>query len=188
MISVSIISCSPAASDADGNDNRSPDPTSTSSGATSGPVRVAVHGVANVPALGHDITEDDVLDEFFDASDVHRWQRRDISTAWERIVRTDCTHVHHALGSPVVVAHADGRRTNMRVEIDPRLKDLSFGRLLGADGCYQEIDQFVGGVLANNPGIVQVSDRDRLLAYGFDPKWSFRNPEPPARKRKRRKG
>lgn len=130
----------------------------------------------------------DTLDAFFGASDLHRWQRRDISTAWERIVRSDCTHVHHALGSPVVIVHAEERRSNIRVEVDSRLKDLSFGRLVGADACYQEIDQFVGGVLSNNPGIVQVSDRDRLLAHGFDPRWSFRNPDPPTRKRKRRKG
>ena len=130
----------------------------------------------------------DTMEELFDASGMGQWHRRDISTAWERLSRADGTHVHHAIASPVVVVHPEANRVNLHVEVDPKLKDFSFGRFFGADGCYQEIDQFVGGVLSNNPGIVQVSDRDRLLAHGFDPKWSFRNPAPPTRKRKRRKG
>ncbi len=129
----------------------------------------------------------DTMDALDEASDMGNWFKRDIHTAWSRLLGVDGTHVHHATNVPVlaVYPYARGARGPL-VEVDPRLKDLSFNRLVGADRCYQEIDQFVGGVLSNNPTIVQVSDRDRLLAHGFDPKWSFRNPLPLGRKRGKR--
>jgi len=32
--------------------------------------------------------------------------------------------------------------------------------------------------------IVEISDKDKLLQHGFD-KWSFRNPDPPKRKKRK---
>ena len=69
---------------------------------------------------------------------------------------------------------------------DPLLKGLDFGRLVPADQCFQAIEQFVEEVLARRESYPTPSDSVLIESKGFDPKWSFRNPDPPRRKRRKR--
>ncbi len=72
--------------------------------------------------------------------------------------------------------------------INPSLKQYHFMRLYDTYTAFQELAMFVGGVLAGNENpLLEVSERDKLLQHGFDDKWSFRNPDPPKRKQKRKK-
>jgi hypothetical protein len=44
---------------------------------------------------------------------------------------------------------------------------------------------FISGVLGTgSPKTLEISDSEKIKQYGYDSKWSFRNPDPPKRKQK----
>jgi hypothetical protein len=59
------------------------------------------------------------------------------------------------------------------VTINPKLADIEFYRLFEVNKCYQELDMFIGGVLANNPTVDPIPDKYKIQQHGFDNK-SFR--------------
>lgn len=59
----------------------------------------------------------------------------------------------------------------------PRLGELGFAALFSPEQIYQNLSQFVGNYLRDSPDVnppLTVSNRDRILQHGFDPKKSFR--------------
>lgn len=62
--------------------------------------------------------------------------------------------------------------------LGPSLKDLDFHRVKDTYTTYQDIFQYVAGVL-NKPEtkMVKISDKDKIHKHGFD-KWSFRQKGP----------
>ena len=59
----------------------------------------------------------------------------------------------------------------------PHLKDLHFGSIMQPEQLYQELEYFIGNTLRDNPDTqppVNVSDKDLIVAKGFDIKKSFR--------------
>lgn len=54
------------------------------------------------------------------------------------------------------------------------LVDKGFASILDAFSCHQEIFQYVSGVIANNPDIIVLSDKDKIRKAGFDTVTSFR--------------
>ena len=62
-----------------------------------------------------------------------------------------------------------------RLFLNPSLQELEFFRVCDAYQAYQQISQFVGGVLQQPAApTAQASDADRLRKHGFDQKRSFR--------------
>lgn len=63
------------------------------------------------------------------------------------------------------------------VEINPILKNYKFYKVFDPYSCYQEISMFVDGQLAY-PGniMIEVEDKYRIAAHGFDHKYAFRKP------------
>lgn len=59
--------------------------------------------------------------------------------------------------------------------LEGRLADVGFQKLMGAQEAYQEIEQWLGGVLTNNTPIPEVPDKYKIQQHGFD-KNSFRKP------------
>ena len=57
--------------------------------------------------------------------------------------------------------------------IDPVLKDYNFQKVLDPFTAYQELDQWIGGVLGQNPQPEEVADKYKIQQHGYD-KWSFR--------------
>ncbi len=71
------------------------------------------------------------------------------------------------------------RKPSIHVAIlGPCLKDLEFYKIKDSYTAYQEIFQYVAGVL-NKPEakMVKISDKDKVAKHGFD-KWSFRQQGP----------
>ena len=58
---------------------------------------------------------------------------------------------------------------------NPCLADLHLQRSLDPHSCFQDISQFIGGVM---PGrqmpMVEISDKDMVVKKGFDEKYGFR--------------
>lgn len=57
--------------------------------------------------------------------------------------------------------------------VDANLKDLNFQKVLDPFTAYQELDQWIGGVLCNKEVIPEMTDKDKITSHGFD-SWSFR--------------
>lgn len=65
-------------------------------------------------------------------------------------------------------------KTN-KVIINPCLKDYEFFKVKDTYTAFQEIQSYISGVLGtNNKEIITISDKDKIVSHGFDPKWSFR--------------
>ena len=67
---------------------------------------------------------------------------------------------------------------------NPCLKDLDFQTIVDSFSAYQQLEQFLGGVLTNNPVIPEPDDKTKLLIHGFG-KESFKQTSP-GKKYKRR--
>jgi hypothetical protein len=60
--------------------------------------------------------------------------------------------------------------------VNPQLSRLQFQKCLDQTTVYQELEQWVGGVLTNNEPIPEPSDKEKVNIHGFD-KLSFRKPK-----------
>ena len=62
----------------------------------------------------------------------------------------------------------------VEMELNPKLQTLGFFKVKGAFQAFQEIEQFLSGVLAlQQPEIVEIADADMLVKKGFN-EWSFK--------------
>lgn len=65
----------------------------------------------------------------------------------------------------------------LSLRINPVLKDCEFHKVIDAFTAFQEIQMFVSGVLGKTEKeTVKISDNNKIVEHGFDPKWSFRKP------------
>jgi len=71
--------------------------------------------------------------------------------------------------------------------INPCLKDFKFGKIKDAATAFQEIHQYLAGVLGNiEKETIDISDKTRIQQHGFD-KWSFRTMPDDSKKNKKLK-
>lgn len=93
---------------------------------------------------------------------------------------SSCKELFQSLKAPIFMVSVAHRETF--VETNIKLKDLNFYRIKDSATAFQDIFQFVSGVLAGseNP-MVQISDKDKIAKRGFD-KWSFRKQSPKLQK------
>jgi len=70
---------------------------------------------------------------------------------------------------------------NLGVAVEDRipiLQNVGFASVMPAEQCYQEIAHYITNVLRDNPDIrqpVEVDDKYKIVAAGFDTKTSFRH-------------
>lgn len=57
---------------------------------------------------------------------------------------------------------------------NPRLANYEFQRVLDGYTAFQELEQWIGGVLGQNPAPDEIEDKYKIQQHGFDNKWSFR--------------
>jgi len=64
---------------------------------------------------------------------------------------------------------------NMGIVVGPNLKDIEFHRIKGAFESYQEIEQYLNGVLGNTEDSTDKrTDIEKIKSHGFDLKYGFR--------------
>jgi len=72
------------------------------------------------------------------------------------------------------------------IEINPKLLDWRFVDVFSSYAAFQLIQSFISGVLGTNENkVLDVDEKHRIAQHGMD-KWSFRNPDPPKRKQKKK--
>lgn len=126
----------------------------------------------------------------------NRWRSRDsyanvggFPAFLADVAKIDCEKYHREYNAPIIKVvytyidkqsnYQDNRgrwRHKVTIETNPSLKAIGFQKVKDAFTAYQELDSYIFGVLGvdANP-IVQTSDKDRLVAHGFDNRVSFRN-------------
>ena len=65
------------------------------------------------------------------------------------------------------------RSRNRVLTLNPDLSKIHFQKILDPFRAYQELEQWIGGVLTNTEVIPEQTDKNKVTAHGFD-KWSFR--------------
>lgn len=101
----------------------------------------------------------------------------------QRFLDKDFTSLHLELEAPVLLllnprffqpTHLKWDNNTFAVK-NPTLKDLRLQNILDPYSCFQNIEQFISGVV---PGqqmpMVTLSDKHMVLKKGFDPKYGFR--------------
>lgn len=104
-----------------------------------------------------------------------------------RVFNTDWTDYHFKYKCPVfkVRKEAWAYENKVNIHTNPNLREIHFYKYKDTFSCYQEIAQFVGGVLGDaGREMVVPQDKYRIQAAGFDLKTSFRKDTPPKRKQK----
>lgn len=87
--------------------------------------------------------------------------------------------IFHEHQVPIFLISAKlGNPKARRLVLNPCLKDLHFYSIKDSYTAYQDIFQYISGVL-NGPEnkMVEISDKDKVSKHGFD-KWSFRQKGP----------
>lgn len=80
----------------------------------------------------------------------------------------------HTYQVPIFLVKTSPDRDKQKIILNPNLKDLKFYTIKDTYTTYQDIFQFVAGVLnARENKMVKISDSDKIAKHGFD-KWSFR--------------
>lgn len=100
-------------------------------------------------------------------------QRRGALSYFESVPNSDSVmSLHHKYGVPVIMYDED----KQKVVLNPKLKDIKFYKHKDVYTCFQDINQFISGVLGGqSPPMIQISDSDRIAMHGFN-EWSFRKP------------
>lgn len=82
--------------------------------------------------------------------------------------------IFHEYQVPVfMIRHSSERASNLLV-LNPSLRDLKFHVVRDTYTTYQDIFQYVAGVLnCKENEMVKISDKDKIAKHGMD-KWSFR--------------
>lgn len=65
---------------------------------------------------------------------------------------------------------------------NPCLKNYSFAKIMPPTEAFQQLSMYLGNNLAKQVDPLPLDDKHRIIAHGMD-KWSFRNPDPPKRKK-----
>lgn len=69
--------------------------------------------------------------------------------------------------------------------LNPNLSELGFGKIEPAYHAFEKIRNFISERMVSPPMEArEMTDLEKVSSKGFDTKWSFRNPDPPRRKRK----
>jgi len=69
------------------------------------------------------------------------------------------------------------------LRINPILRDWGFHTVIDPFTAFQEIQMFISGVLGGSEKeTINLSDKNKIVEHGFDPKWSFRKPPKVAKK------
>ena len=67
------------------------------------------------------------------------------------------------------------------------LKEYNFHKLVKPIDAFQELSMFISGFLNNKENnLIEIDDKYKKQQHGMD-KWSFRNPDPPKRKKRNKK-
>lgn len=107
-------------------------------------------------------------------SDRFNFNKRSVAEYLKRYATPEHVKFFVDLNTPVFVVLTDSNGY-ARLEVNPVLKDYDFQKVMDPYTAYQEIEMFMGGVLAtldeiNVPG---VGDEDLKVGKGFD-EWSFK--------------
>lgn len=87
---------------------------------------------------------------------------------------TSLTKLFHEHKTAVFSLEQGDKRNNSLLTLNPRLLDFDFQTQKDAYTAYQDISQYLSGVIGNRENeMVKISDEDKIHKHGFD-KWSFR--------------
>lgn len=101
--------------------------------------------------------------------------------------------------SPVMIVYREN--ANIKLVINPRLKDYEFAKVMNPYDAFQEISMYLGGVLGaqqikttdrrkkkkkylHHTSSKKVDDKVNIERHGFDYKWGFRKPSGGKKRRK----
>ena len=75
---------------------------------------------------------------------------------------------------PIFIVGKKQGSTDLEITLNSNLKQCDFQRIKDPYTAYQEIYQYLSGVLGSDaPKIIEIADKDKILKRGFN-KWSFR--------------
>lgn len=100
----------------------------------------------------------------------------------EEFIKLEFSKIHHLFNSPIILlgGHSydifGGKFSGNYLHVNPNLDALRFYSQLDVWQTYNAVYSYLAGVLTTNKETIMVSDKDKILGHGFDPKISFRHP------------
>jgi hypothetical protein len=104
----------------------------------------------------------------------YRWWRNSFDIFYDQNTRSALEFFHKYQVPLFLISRSDERSVKSFLKLNPSLKKLDFQTVKDPYTAYQDIFQFVSGVLNSRENdTVEISDKDKIQKHGFD-KWSFR--------------
>jgi hypothetical protein len=107
------------------------------------------------------------------------WEKHKKTTNdWEQWITdqtgSDCSEFNIKMNCPIILLTWDSK-FKWRLIKNPCMQDYNLQRLIDPYTAFQELSMFVGGVMANNFDPPEaMTDKQKVNAHGFDPKYGFR--------------
>jgi len=85
------------------------------------------------------------------------------------------------LKTPIIVAKLKGsgyygyKKDDIEIILNDSLRQYNFMKHADPYTAFQELSMFIGGVIGSpDPPMIKISEKDKIISKGFDPKYSFR--------------
>ena len=124
------------------------------------------------------IYDTDLIDQLIEETRHNFFFKTTLHDYKERIASTHFKHLYESFKCPIVIFGSPRGIQEDIVILNPLLKEINFMKVVDPYTAFQEIEMYISGALGAPPKpMVFISDKDRLLAHGFDAKTSFRKPK-----------
>lgn len=124
----------------------------------------------------------EALQTFLDAFDIHIPMKKEIPKYSSlKTVEEFNTYFNYPVDisnwmieNKLAIVAMDRRQfKDKTLEVNPCLKNFDFQKIVDPYTMFQELEQWISGVLTNNPIIPEPSDKEKVGIHGFT-EWSFR--------------
>lgn len=118
---------------------------------------------------------EDIINEYHGKSDSSSFIKHNVPIFFD-----------HVIGDKFLMEDNELTGKDGGLLVNPSLEKYGFYKIKDSFSAFQDIQNYISGVLGvNTKPIVVIDDKYKIQQHGFDPKWSFRNPDPPKRKQKK---
>jgi len=123
---------------------------------------------------------------------IHKYSTYDFFKRTDKFLERqgeNCHNINLRNNSPIIVRESgadliNNKWVNKSLRADCLLDFFCFAKAVDPFQARQSVEKYLRNDLAKQEDPEPLSDKSRIIAHGFDTKWSFRKDSPPTRKQK----
>lgn len=132
-------------------------------------------GVYSHETYSEFIYDINIIEEYYNQYNKshYSWRKSNWSIYKDYLTSTKVQDLFFKHNTPIFILGAKTLK-EINFNINPILKDIEFFKVMDPFTIFQEIEMFISQQLCTEITSSNISDKDKIVGHGFDPKWSFR--------------